>query len=177
MKTALNDKKNNHPEVAGISLKHQLANIQAQVTTTQVQSHLTSAHMRGGSAKAEHQPVGMKVGRQLSLGGQTATRPRPWYCFCRGEDGHLALNCESEPNPLLVEEKRQLLREKQQRDNKKHHRHPAVKPLEAPVAGQTGTVKQSKCPRKTKRVISKCTNAETALISMPARLVGTKCNA
>ncbi len=40
-------------------------------------------------------------------------RPRPWYCFTCGEDGHIASSCTSEPNPALVTTKRKLLREKQ----------------------------------------------------------------
>lgn len=40
-------------------------------------------------------------------------KPRPWYYFKCGEDGHIASSCESESNPTLVAEKRKLLREKQ----------------------------------------------------------------
>ncbi|KAL1254358.1 hypothetical protein QQF64_016587 [Cirrhinus molitorella] len=40
-------------------------------------------------------------------------KPRPWYCFKCGEDGHIAASCELEPNPALVAEKCKLLREKQ----------------------------------------------------------------
>lgn len=38
--------------------------------------------------------------------------PKPWYCFQCGEDGHVKPNCESEPNPALVSEKRKLFKEK-----------------------------------------------------------------
>lgn len=40
-------------------------------------------------------------------------RPRPGYCFRCGEDGHLAVNCENDPNPRRVEEKRRELRDRQ----------------------------------------------------------------
>lgn len=40
-------------------------------------------------------------------------KPRPWYCFKCGEDGHIAISCNSEPNPKLVAEKRKLLKERQ----------------------------------------------------------------
>lgn len=40
-------------------------------------------------------------------------RPRPWYCFTCGEDGHVASSCTSEPNPALVTTKHKLLKEKQ----------------------------------------------------------------
>ncbi|KAK0138860.1 Zinc finger CCHC domain-containing protein 12 [Merluccius polli] len=47
-------------------------------------------------------------------------RPKPWYCFRCGEDGHIATSCNDPPNPTLVAAKRNLLKEKQQaweRDN------------------------------------------------------------
>ncbi|KAG5276960.1 hypothetical protein AALO_G00111880 [Alosa alosa] len=58
-----------------------------------------------------------------------------------------------------------------------HHWKPAVKLLEAPVAGQTGTENQTKCPRKVKRVASKCGRVNTTSTIPPPRLVGTKCTA
>lgn len=57
------------------------------------------------------------------------------------------------------------------------HWHPAVKLLEAPVAGQTGTERSTKRPRKTRRVASKCGNANTSSTILPPKLVGTKCTA
>ncbi len=41
-----------------------------------------------------------------------SNRPRPWYCFRCGDDGHLAANCENEPDPSRVEEKRRKLKER-----------------------------------------------------------------
>lgn len=35
-----------------------------------------------------------------------AKRPKPWYCFRCGEDGHIANNCNDPPNPTLVSTKR-----------------------------------------------------------------------
>lgn len=45
--------------------------------------------------------------------GKQAEKPRPWYCFKCGQDGHIAVSCNSEPNPKLVAEKRKLLKERQ----------------------------------------------------------------
>jgi hypothetical protein len=57
------------------------------------------------------------------------------------------------------------------------HWHPAFKLLEAPVAGQTGTKRSTKRPRKIKQVASKCGNANTTSTILPPKLVGTKCTA
>lgn len=51
--------------------------------------------------------------RVVSVNRKLTDRPRPWYCFTCGEDGHIASSCTSEPNPELVATKRRLLREKQ----------------------------------------------------------------
>ncbi|XP_035800900.1 zinc finger CCHC domain-containing protein 12-like [Amphiprion ocellaris] len=40
-------------------------------------------------------------------------KPRAWYCFNCGDDGHIATSCTSEPNPDAVETKRKALRAKQ----------------------------------------------------------------
>lgn len=45
--------------------------------------------------------------------GKANKKPRPWYCFNCGEDGHISSSCSDEPNPVLVDTKRKELREKQ----------------------------------------------------------------
>lgn len=49
-----------------------------------------------------------------------SNRPRPWYCFRCGEDGHIKPQCESEPNLSLVAEKRKQLKEKQLAWDRQH---------------------------------------------------------
>lgn len=61
------------------------------------------------SAKPENQ-----LKKQKPKSGQTSSRPRPWFCFKCGQDGHIAPNCSSQPNSSLVEEKRRQLKQKQQ---------------------------------------------------------------
>ena len=65
----------------------------------------------------EYQPV-----PQSQSPGETMTlrRPRPWYCFKCGEDGHISTSCSNPPNPVLVDAKRMELREKQQAWDKKN---------------------------------------------------------
>lgn len=116
MRKTTNRPKTNHAEeTEAETLKRQLALLQAQVTPSQAQSHMTPSHAppRDFYMTARHQSPYRKVSGQSTSGLTAPTRPRPWYCFRCGEDAHLAVNCVSEPNPLLVEEKRRLLKEKQ----------------------------------------------------------------
>ncbi|XP_054882762.1 paraneoplastic antigen Ma3 homolog [Poeciliopsis prolifica] len=52
--------------------------------------------------------------KSYSSSPQSKTKPKPWYCFNCGEDGHLSSSCTSKANPSLVEQKKKLLRQKQQ---------------------------------------------------------------
>lgn len=108
-------KTNHAEETEAETLKRQLALLQAQVTPPQAQTRMTPSHAppRDFYMTARHQSPYKKVSGQSTSGLTAPTRPRPWYCFRCGEDAHLAVNCVSEPNPLLVEEKRRLLKEKQ----------------------------------------------------------------
>lgn len=40
-------------------------------------------------------------------------RPKPWFCFKCGNDGHIARECEGPPNKILVDQKYKELRERQ----------------------------------------------------------------
>ena len=112
MMTAAHETNKEPSEPAEIKiLKQQLAKLQAQVTTPPVSGlqTMTSSCSCASPRKTEHQS-----NRQSSTEKPKTNRPRPSYCFNCGEDRHLAVNCENEPNPVLVEEKRQLLKAKQQ---------------------------------------------------------------
>jgi len=116
MRAATHEARSDHLEATEIkALKHQLAFLQAHVGPPQAQSHQipSPAFSRDFSMTARYQLPNKRVSGQSSSGPTANSRPRPWYCFCCGGDAHLAVNCESEPNHFLVEEKRQLLREKQ----------------------------------------------------------------
>lgn len=43
-----------------------------------------------------------------------STRPKPWFCFKCGEDGHIVPACTNLANSSLVEQKRRQLKQKQQ---------------------------------------------------------------
>lgn len=116
MRKATQEVKSDSLEATEIkTLKHQLALLQAQVTPPHAPSHQapSPAFSKDFPMKAQHQSPNKRVSGQSSSGQTANSRPRPWYCFRCGEDAHLAVNCRSEPNPLLVEGKRQLLKEKQ----------------------------------------------------------------
>lgn len=116
MKKAAHVTKSGQQEATEIkALKHQLALLQAQVASAQVQGQqiLSPAFSRDSSMTARLQSPNKRVNTQSSSGSTANGRPRPWYCFRCGEDAHLAVNCDGEPNPFLVEEMRQLLKERQ----------------------------------------------------------------
>lgn len=118
MKKVTHGAKSDNLEATEINaLRHQVALLQAQVTPAQVQSHQIPlpAFSRDSSMTVRYHSPNKRANGQSSSGSTANNRPRPWYCFRCGEDAHLAINCESEPNPLLVEEKRRLLRENQQK--------------------------------------------------------------
>ena len=51
------------------------------------------------------------------------TRPNPGYCFNCGEDGHIKPQCDNEPNPTLVAEKRKQFNLKCQKWEKQNPDH------------------------------------------------------
>lgn len=97
-------------------LKQQVAELQSQLANLQTnRSKKTQANNSSVSfAKAENPKAESKKPlKQLSFSQKTKYKPRPWYCFQCGEDGHIASTCDGEPNPSLVATKKKLLREKQ----------------------------------------------------------------
>lgn len=62
-----------------------------------------------------------KKERKLHAKKITSEKPKPWYCFRCGEDGHIVANCEAEANPALVTAKRKTLRERQREWEDEQH--------------------------------------------------------
>lgn len=102
-------------------LKKQIADLQSQLTRiTQKDSKKAKSTARplAPQTVSTHSTAISPTSRGLQPKGRdvsnnTSNRPRPWYCFRCGEDGHIKPQCESEPNPSLVAEKRKQLKEKQ----------------------------------------------------------------
>ncbi|KAL0204566.1 hypothetical protein M9458_002584, partial [Cirrhinus mrigala] len=98
-------------------LKKQLASLQSQLarltanpgavkkTTPPVKAQKNSV--------TERKPQKLNVETTATDMGKQAEKPRPWYCFKCGKDGHIAVSCNCEPNPKRVAEKRKLLKERQ----------------------------------------------------------------
>lgn len=89
---SLNQRNPNELEIA--RLQRQIAELQTQSATQRV--YKTYPMQRPHEAGTDRNP------RRGQLG---VSRPQPGYCFRCGEDGHLAINCESAANPSKVEEK------------------------------------------------------------------------
>ncbi|XP_039660335.1 zinc finger CCHC domain-containing protein 12-like [Perca fluviatilis] len=102
-------------------LKKQIADVQSQLTRiTQKDSRKAKSAARpvAPQTASTHSPAITPTSQRLqshsrAVNNNTSNRPKPWYCFRCGEDGHIKPQCESEPNPSLVAEKRKQLREKQ----------------------------------------------------------------
>lgn len=95
-------------------LKKQIASLQSQLTRiAQKDSRKAKSAARPVALQTATTPTSQRLHHSQDVNNNTSNRPRPWYCFRCGEDGHIKPQCESEPNPSLVAEKRKQLREKQ----------------------------------------------------------------
>lgn len=96
-------------------LEKQMARLQAQVASLKASLSSTQASAKPGKkqkakpkAPAEGTPSPSPEPKLINR------KPRPWYCFRCGEDGHIAPSCDNEANPELVEKKRRELKQKQE---------------------------------------------------------------
>lgn len=109
-------------------LQKQIVELQAQIAALSSSKQQTSPTNKSvkkkEKEKRQEKPVNKKTSTSKLTSEATSTtvrsKPRPWYCFSCGEDGHIATNCDDPPNPTLVSAKRTLLKEKQQAWEKDH---------------------------------------------------------
>lgn len=96
-------------------LKKQIAELKVQVAASGAQRNQTerSTHLRSSLSRSNFNGVSRKENERPKCTEMRSNHPRPWYCFCCGDDGHLAANCKKAPDPSRVEEKRQKLKERQ----------------------------------------------------------------
>lgn len=95
-------------------LRKQIADLQKQLTSLKAAN---DESCKKASHKAS-QPKVNKHQEMVAAGSHAQSavadgKPRPWYCFKCGKDGHIARTCSDVPNALLVEMKKKELREKQ----------------------------------------------------------------
>ncbi|XP_027010841.2 zinc finger CCHC domain-containing protein 12-like [Tachysurus fulvidraco] len=99
-------------------LGRQIASLQSQLTYFMAQKKTKGTDNRGAAGKSPGKVQNL-VSANTDMLKQTkkkqTSRPRPWYCFNCGEDGHIAPVCTDKANPALVAEKRKQLEEKQHR--------------------------------------------------------------
>lgn len=108
-------------------IQKQIADLQLQIAKLSASGSGKHVKEKGGSTKHKHksqstqsdnqyQSVVTADNNQLIL-----ARPKPWYCFNCGEDGHVASTCSSRTNPTLVQAKRAQLREKHREWDVQHN--------------------------------------------------------
>lgn len=92
-------------------LRKQVQDIQRQM----------SAFLSAQKKPASDQPASRQASRSSPQSAAVAAaKPKPWYCFNCGEDGHISSTCKTKANPRLVEQKKQQLRMRQKEWNIKN---------------------------------------------------------
>lgn len=96
-------------------LQKEIAELKSQLTHLKTQNRKkpkeATTNIAQGTVKTKQKDE--KPMKQPGPSHKPNSRPRPWYCFQCGEDGHIATSCENMPNPSLVATKKKLLQEKQ----------------------------------------------------------------
>lgn len=96
-------------------LEKQMAKLQAQIASLKASLSSSQASAKPGKKQKAKLKVSTERSPPPSPEPQLVSRkPRPWYCFRCGEDGHIAPSCNNEANPELVEKKRRELKQKQE---------------------------------------------------------------
>lgn len=96
-------------------LEKQVAKLQAQIASLKASLSSSQASAKPGKKQKAKPKVLAEGNPPPSPEPQLVSKkPRPWYCFRCGEDGHIAPSCNNEANPELVEKKRKELKQKQE---------------------------------------------------------------
>lgn len=92
-------------------LQKQVAALQSQLTNLK-KAKTEKDKSANPKVATDYKAKSQKHEKQLTS-SRNSSKPRPWYCFRCGEDGHIKPSCENEPNPSLVAAKRKLLNDRQ----------------------------------------------------------------
>lgn len=88
-------------------LVKQVATLQSQLTSFMAEK---KKDRKGTAQKPQSRtPDKTNANMQAQIRTKQMNKPRPWYCFKCGEDGHISSTCTEAPNPALVAEKRKQL--------------------------------------------------------------------
>lgn len=98
------------PDTSILELKKQVADLKNQLTF--LMKKMKSSKVDKPKITEAKKPDYAKTGSPSR--SNTQSKPKPWYCFRCGEDGHIIANCEFDANPALVAAKRKELRQRQQ---------------------------------------------------------------
>lgn len=105
-------------------LRKQVASLQSQLTTLMAQKKSKGFSDRGATGKTQDRVLAShstKPDMSKQPRKNYTNKPRPWYCFNCGEDGHIATICGNDSNPTLVTEKRRQLEERQRVWEQQNH--------------------------------------------------------
>ena len=97
------------------TLEKQMAKLQAQLASLEASLSSNQASAKPGKTQKAKPKAPAEGNPSLPPEPKLINRkPRPWYCFRCGEDGHIAPSCNNEANPELAEKKRRELKQKQE---------------------------------------------------------------
>lgn len=92
-------------------LQKQVAELQSEIV---VAKPVKSAHVKSAAKMTKSQSVQTNLSEvSHSFSPKQLSKPKAWYCFRCGEDGHIVSTCDNAANPALVASKRKLLKERE----------------------------------------------------------------
>ena len=95
-------------------LRKQVADLKSQLTSLMNKKKTAFPKKETVKVTETQKPDHATTETNLPSHRGATSRPKPWYCFRCGEDGHIIATCESDANPALVGAKRKELRQRQQ---------------------------------------------------------------
>nr|XP_023646296.1 uncharacterized protein LOC111832821 [Paramormyrops kingsleyae] len=102
------------PSVDANEMKKEIAQLRSQLASLgKCKGSTAQTFKKSKPNETKYNAESKEKPKTIAADKSCSKRPKPGYCFSCGEDGHLASSCSNEPNPALVQEKREELREKQ----------------------------------------------------------------